>query len=77
MRGVAESKRLEDRQLDEILCRLDRIAGELERLNDRLDTQDGLQRVAHEVKALNESLQALAYASLGAQSGPRVSRRSA
>jgi len=74
---VPEAKPLEDRQLDEILIRLDRIASELERLNSRLDTQDGMQRIAHEVKSLGESMQALAYASLGAQSGPSVKRRSA
>ncbi len=74
---MPEGNVLEDRQLDEILCRLDRIAGELERLNERLDTQDGMQRIAHEVRTLNDSLQALAYASLGAQTGPAVKRRSA
>ena len=74
---VPENNMLDDRQLDEILARLDRIAGELERVNSRLDTQDGLQRIAHEVRTLNESLQALAFATLGAQSGPVVKRRSA
>lgn len=74
---MAEDNVLEDRQLDELLKRLDRIATELEHLNERLDTQDGMQRIAHEVKALNDSLQALAYASLGAQAGPTVNRRSA
>lgn len=74
---MADGNVLEDRQLDELLRRLDRIAAELERLNDRLDTQDGLQRIAHEVKTLNESLQALAYASLGAQTGPSIKRRTA
>ena len=74
---MAETNIFEDRQLDEILSRLDRIAGELERVNSQLDTQDGLQRIAHEVKTLNESMQALAFATLGAQAGPVVKRRSA
>jgi hypothetical protein len=46
-------------------------------MNARLETADGLQRLAHELKTLNESLQALAYASLGSQAGPHVRRRSA
>ena len=75
--SVAETNMFDDRQLDEILSRLDRIAGELERVNSRLDTQDGLQRIAHEVKTLNDSLQALALATLGAQGGPVIKRRSA
>ena len=74
---MAETNIFEDRQLDEILSRLDRIAGELERVNSQLDTQDRLQRIAHEVKTLNESMQALAFATLGAQAGPVVKRRSA
>lgn len=71
---MSEANLLEDRQLDEILLRLDRIALELTRLNDKLDTQDGLQRISHELKTLNESLQTIAYASLSAQ-GPDVKRR--
>ena len=60
--------------MDEILRRLDRIATELTRLNDKLDTQDGLQRISHELKTLNEALQTIAYASLSSQ-GPGVKRR--
>ncbi len=71
---MAENNLLEDRQLDEILKRLDRIVVELTRLNDKLDTQDGLQRISHELKTLNESLQTIAYASLSSQ-GPDVKRR--
>ena len=65
---------LEDRQLEAVLDRLDKIGGELERLNDRLDRREELTLIAHELKSLNESLQALAYAALGAQ-GPQVRRR--
>jgi hypothetical protein len=43
-------------------------------LNRRLDSGDQLQRIAHELSSLNESLQALAYAALGTQ-GPQVRRR--
>ena len=77
MPRVPEAKALDDRQLDEILSRLDRIVTELDRMNDKLDTQDGMQRIAHEIKTLSEAVQALAFASLGAQSGPAVKRRSA
>ncbi len=64
---------LDDRQLDALLQRLDRIGNELHTLNDRLETTEGLQRIARELQALNESLQALAYAALGA-GGPQVRR---
>jgi chromosome segregation ATPase len=67
-------KTLEDRQLDAVLERLDRLADEVQRLNGRLDQADSLARIAHELRSLNESLQALAYAALG-QQGPQVRRR--
>lgn len=69
-------KDLADRQLDAVLERLDRIGGELERLNTRLDSREELTVIAHELKNLNEALQALAYAALGHQ-GPQVRRRRA
>ena len=65
---------LGDRQLDALLERLDRIGGELERLNARLDSREELTVVAHELRNLNESLSALAYAALG-QQGPQIRRR--
>ena len=68
-------KGLDDRQLDAILERLDRIASELSALNKRLDAADGTQRVAHELRSLNENLQTLAYAALGQSAGPQVRRR--
>jgi hypothetical protein len=71
---VAERKPLEDRQLDALLERLDRLCDELRTLNRRIDTTEGLIRVAHEIRTLNESLQALAYAALG-QQPPQVRRR--
>lgn len=72
---MAEARKtLDDRQLDALLERLDRIAAELHVLNSRLDHADGLLRVTHELRSLNESLQALAYAALGHQ-GPQVRRR--
>jgi hypothetical protein len=67
---------LEDRQLEAVLERLDRIGRELERLNARLDKQEELNVIAHELRSLNESLSALAYAALGTQ-GPQVRRRRA
>ena len=65
-----------DRQLQAVLDRLDRIGGELERLNRRMDERQELAVIAHELKSLNESLSALAYAALGTQ-GPSVRRRRA
>lgn len=67
-------KTFDDRQLDAILERLDRVGDELHAINRRLDSGDALARISHELQTLNESLQALAYAALG-QSGPQVRRR--
>ena len=67
-------KHVADRQLDALLERLDRIGGELEGLNRRLDSREELSVISHELRNLNESLQALAYAALGHQ-GPQVRRR--
>jgi hypothetical protein len=69
-----ERKPVTDRQLDALLERLDRIAAELHALNRRVDTAEAMTRMAHELRTLNESLQALAYAALGHQ-GPQVRRR--
>ena len=71
-----ERKPLDDRQLDAILERLDRLCEEMHVLNSRLDSAEALLRIAHELKTLNASLQALAYAALG-QQGPQVRRRRA
>ena len=63
-----------DRQLDALLERLDRISTQLERLNRTAEQHDGFALVAGELRQLNESLNALAYAALG-QAPPRVRRR--
>ena len=73
---MPERKQLDDRQLDVLLERLDRLVHELHVLNARLDHAEGFARVSHELRNLNESLQALAYAALG-QQGPQVRRRRA
>jgi hypothetical protein len=73
---VPDRKQLDDRQLDALLERLDRVVDELHHLNAKLDHAEGFARVAHELRSLNESLQALAYAALG-QQGPQVRRRRA
>ena len=65
-----------DRQLDALLERLDRVTDELRALNRRLDNAEHLAPVVRELALLNDSLQALAYASLGHQ-GPQVRRRRA
>jgi hypothetical protein len=71
---VADRKTLDDRQLDAVLERLDGLRAELQQLNRRLDNTEGYLALAHEVRSLNESLQALAYAALG-QQGPQIRRR--
>lgn len=71
---MAEGKAFDDRQLDAVLERLDGLRSELQQLNRRLDNTEGFLALAHELRSLNESLQALAYAALG-QQGPQVRRR--
>jgi DNA-binding FrmR family transcriptional regulator len=69
-----EKGEVTDRQLEALLSRLDRIAGELERMNRAQERREELTMIAHELRNLNEALQALAYAALGHQ-GPQVRRR--
>jgi len=69
-----ERKEVGDRQLDALLERLDRLHAELRALNRRLDHGESFAPIVHELRNLNESLQALAYAALG-QQGPQVRRR--
>jgi hypothetical protein len=71
---VADRQTFDDRQLDAVLERLDGLRAELQQLNRRLDNTEGFLALAHELRSLNESLQALAYAALG-QQGPQVRRR--
>ncbi len=73
---MPERKHLDDRQLDAVLERLDRLCDEVHVLNRRMDSTEALVRIAHELSTLNESLQALAYAALG-QQAPTVRRRRA
>ncbi len=61
-----------DRQFEAVLARLDRIADELARLNRQQENAEGFQLMARELRNLNESLNALAYAALG--QSPRVRR---
>lgn len=74
--GVDGPKDVGDRQLDALLERLDRLTAELHGLNRRLDSGENLAPIVRELALLNDSLQALAYASLG-QQGPQVRRRRA
>jgi hypothetical protein len=69
-----DGKQVTDRQLEALLARLDRLVEELARFNRRQEGREELTVIAHELRNLNESLQALAYAALG-QSGPQVRRR--
>jgi DNA-binding FrmR family transcriptional regulator len=73
---VEGPKDVGDRQLDALLERLDRLTDELRGLNRRLDSGENLAPIVRELALLNDSLQALAYASLG-QQGPQVRRRRA
>jgi hypothetical protein len=65
-----------DRQLEALLTRLDRVVEELARMNAREERREELTVIAHELRNLNESLQAITYAALGTQ-GPQVRRRRA
>jgi hypothetical protein len=69
-----EGSALTDRQLEAVLTRLDRLVAELARMNARDERREELVVIAHELRNLNESLQAIAYAALGTQ-GPQVRRR--
>ena len=63
-----------DRQLEALLARLDRVVEELARMNAREERREELTVIAHELRNLNDSLQAITYAALGTQ-GPQVRRR--
>jgi hypothetical protein len=67
-----DAKEMPDRQFDAVLERLDGIQAELARLNRRVEDAEGFHLLARELRALNESLNALAYAALG--QSPRVRR---
>ncbi len=69
-----EPREIGDRQFDALLGRLDGLTAELRALNRRLDSGEQIAPLVHELRSLNESLQALAYAALG-QQAPRVHRR--
>jgi hypothetical protein len=69
-------RELSDRRFEVLLERLDRIGDELARMNKRLDNDENFLKLTRELGALNESLQALAYAALG-QQAPQVRRRRA
>ena len=71
---MPDRKHIDDRQLDALLERLDRLCNEVHVLNRRMDSAEALLRIAHELSTLSESLQALAYAALG-QQGPQIRRR--
>jgi hypothetical protein len=72
--GDMDHGEVTDRQLEALLARLDRVVEELARMNAREERREELTVIAHELRNLNESLQAITYAALGAQ-GPQVRRR--
>jgi len=67
-----DAKEMPDRQFEALLERLDRIAAELVRMNRHAENAEGFQLVARELRDLNDSLNALAFAALG--QSPRVRR---
>lgn len=69
-----ERQDVPDRQFDALLERLDRIADRLDRIDGRLEAHEGFLHLARELRSLNESLSAIAYAALGQT--PTVRRRS-
>jgi DNA-binding FrmR family transcriptional regulator len=69
-----EHKELSDRQLEALLERLDNLTAEVAAINRRLESSEGMLRIAQELAILNDSLQTLAYAAIGRQ-GPDVRRR--
>ncbi len=68
-----ERRDVSDRQLEALLTRLDAIQEELARINRRLEANEGFLQVTRELRNLNESLNAIAYAALG--QSPQVRRR--
>ena len=68
-----ERRDVTDRQFDALLARLDTIAERLEQIDRRLEAQEGLVLISKELRSLEDSLNALAYAALG--QSPRVKRR--
>ena len=70
-----ERNEVSDRQLEAVLARLDAIQQELARINRRLEANEGFLQVTRELRNLNESLNAVAYAALG--QSPQVRRRRA
>jgi hypothetical protein len=67
-----DAKEMPDRQFEALLERLDGIQAELARLNRHAENAEGFNLLARELRSLNESLNALAYAALG--QSPRVRR---
>jgi DNA-binding FrmR family transcriptional regulator len=71
---VEQRSPFDDRQLDALLERFDRLTEEVRGIRRRLDESDQQLKIVRELASLNESLQALAYAALGTQA-PHVRRR--
>jgi len=68
-----EARDVADRQFDALLERLDRIGDRLEQIDRRLELNEGAVQISRELRGLEESLNALAYAALG--QSPHVRRR--
>jgi len=66
-------RRFDDREVDAILERLDRLTEAVEGVGRRLDALEGIERMARELQTLSRSLESLAYAALGSR-GPQARR---
>ena len=66
-------RRLDDREVDAILERLDRLTAAVDGIGRRLEALEGIERMARELQTLSRSLESLAYAALGSR-GPNVRR---
>jgi hypothetical protein len=71
---VNAPRRIEDRELDAILERLDRLTESVDRISRRLESLEGLDRMTRELGSLTHALESLAFAALGSR-GPQVRRR--
>ena len=60
-----DRRSLDDREIDAILERLDRLTAAVDGIGRRLDAFDGLDRIGTELQAVARALESLAYASLG------------
>jgi hypothetical protein len=69
-------RQLQEKQFDLLLGELQRVAGQLEAIERRLQVLEALGPAVMELSRLSRSIESLAYAALGRE-GPAVRRRRA